>query len=133
MTHTEEIKNKFYQNLGKLFYAIAASDKIIREQEISTLKDVVRSEWLSLDDNTDEFKTDSAFQIEIVFDWLMEQNENAGKNLTEFIAFKKENEALFDEKVNKLILKTCYAIADAFSGKNTVEQQLLSELEALLK
>ena len=56
-----------YQNLGKLFYAIAAIDRVIRAKEYAKLKELVKKDWVAVDQLTDEFKTDAAFQIEIVF------------------------------------------------------------------
>ncbi len=64
----------FYQQLGKLFYAVADSDNNIQQDEINKLKKVVREEWLPIEDSVDEFGTDAAYQIEIVFDWLLENN-----------------------------------------------------------
>ena len=35
----------FYQNLGKLFYAIAAVDKTVKDKEFSTLETIIRNDW----------------------------------------------------------------------------------------
>ncbi len=68
MENTERFSVQFYQKLGKLFYAIAASDQVVRKVEHDKLKEIIKTEWLSVDDYEDDFHTDAAYQIEIVFD-----------------------------------------------------------------
>jgi len=45
----------FYQNLGKLFYAIAASDGNVRPIEFDKLKNLVKTQWLDIDELEDTF------------------------------------------------------------------------------
>lgn len=123
---------KFYQNLGKLFYAIAASDKLVKKEEIDTLKGIVEQEWVKIDDYQDEFGTDSAYQIEIIFGWLEENQPDAFLSFEEFSDFKKEHEKFFTDKINKLIWKTADAIAASFAGKNKSELIMLSKLKLIL-
>lgn len=123
---------KFYQNLGKLFYAIAASDKVIKKEEFNTLKTIVEQEWLNIDEYQDEFGTDTAYQIEIIFDWLEENQPDALGSFEDFSNFKKEHEKLFNDRINKLIWKTADAIADSFAGKNKSELIMLSKLKSIL-
>lgn len=122
---------KFYQNLGKLFYAIAAADKKVNEAEMNILKELVKKEWLAVDDIEDGFGTDAAYLIEIVFDWL-NQAPDAELHIQtyydDFIAYKKDQKHLFTKKVNQLILKTAHAIAASFSGNNKSELMLLAKL-----
>ena len=124
---------EFYQNLGKLFYSIAASDKIIRKSEIDVLRDLIQSKWLPLDDYEDEFHEDAAFQIETVFDWLESEKIKADICFNDFKLFKKENEKLFNDKRKQLIWLTSNAIANAFSGKNKSEVIVLAKLKMLLE
>ena len=125
---------QFYQKLGKLFYAIAAVDKNVREVEYEKLKEIVRSEWLAVDDFLDDFHTDAAYQIEAVFDWLLAQESiDADVWYTDFIEFKNEHKQLFPKHIKALILKTANAIAASFLGKNKSELILLARLEMDLK
>ena len=129
-----KLEIEFYQNLGKLFYAIAASDKIVRPSEIETLLELVKSEWLPLDTFEDEFQVDAAYQIETVFDWLdAEGGLSADSCFKDFKSFKAENETLFNEKRKQLIWKTSNAIANSFSGKNKSELLILAKLKMLLE
>ncbi|RED49372.1 hypothetical protein [Seonamhaeicola aphaedonensis] len=125
---------KFYQSLGRLFYAIAAADKQVRKVEFNKLKELVREQWLPLDSTEDEYHSDAAYQIEIVFDWLNnEENLNAQACYDAFINYKNEQPHLFTEEVNSLILKTGNTIANAFAGINKSELMMLANLSIELK
>ncbi|GAA4241348.1 hypothetical protein [Winogradskyella damuponensis] len=124
----------FYQNLGKLFYAIAASDGNVRPIEFDKLKNLVKTQWLDIDELEDTFGTDAAYQIEIVFDWLNEKEElNAEACFKDFIAYKKGQNHLFTPDIRRLTLKTASTIAYAFSGINKSELALLAKLDIELK
>ena len=122
----------FYQQLGKLFYGVALADKTVRIEEITKLKEIVKKEWVPIENTFNEFGDDSAYQIEIVFDWLVENDWNIGKVIPNFKIFKKEHPSLFTPQANDLILKTAKAIAVSFSGKNKSESVLITELNAVL-
>jgi len=125
---------KFYQNLGKLFYAIAAVDKNVKEEEYNKLKEIVKSEWLVIDEIEDDFHTDAAYQIEIIFDWLYEEEKlDAKLCFEEFIEYKDEQPHLFTKAIKQLILKTANAVAASFLGKNKSELIILAKLEMSLK
>lgn len=124
---------KFYQNIAKLFYAIAASDKFVKPVEFNTLKDFVKREWLPIEDTEDDYKTDAAYQIEIVFDWLTTQELDADTCFNDFIEYKNEHKYFFTDELNALILKTAAAIAMSFSRENKSELIMLAKLSMELK
>jgi hypothetical protein len=124
-----KISNRFYQSLGKLFYAVAASDNMIRTEELNQMKSMVREHWLDVDHAQDDFGTDAAFQIEIIFDWLQENETSIDKCFAEFKSFKKEHASLFSPTINALIFKTAHSIAESFAGTNQQELALLNQLE----
>lgn len=124
---------ELYENLGKLFYAIAAVDKVVREEEVQALNEIVEKEWLMVEDSRDEYGTDLGFQIEVIFDWFQENEFSAEKAYSKFELFKKDHEWLFDEELNLLIWKTAVKIATAFPGKNRSEVLMLIRLKSLLK
>jgi hypothetical protein len=134
MGKRKQMTLKFYQNLGKLFYAIAAVDKNVEAVEFAKLKELVKKQWLNLDTIEDTFGSDAAFQIEIVFDWLNTQgNLNAKSCFDDFIAYKNKQNHLFTDTVKHLILKTAHAIAASFSGINKSELIFLANLDRELK
>jgi len=130
----KELVHKFYQNLGKLFYAIAAIDGNVREEELDKLKGVVKKEWLTTNLIDDGFKKSAEQSIINTFKWLHDDNEyNAETCYNSFLTFKKEHESLFTNDINTLILITTRAIAAAFSKVNKSELILLAKLDMELK
>jgi hypothetical protein len=124
----------FYQLLGRVFYATAQADNEIHEKEIETMKQVVKDHWLALEDSLDEFGSDAAFQIEIVFDHLLENDQVVGESvLDELEEFKSSHPSLFTPEVGKMIMDTSSKIASAFAKRNKSESVFLSQLFLTLK
>jgi hypothetical protein len=123
----------FYQELSKLFYAMAAVDGTIREEELDVLKKIVKKQWYAIEHTLDEYRTDLVYCILITFDWLRENQWNMKNVIAQFSTYKKDHEALFTPAVNALILKTSYAIASAFARRNKSEMVLFSQIEAVLR
>ena len=120
---------RFYQQLGKVFYTIAAVDNTVHKEEIDKLKKIIKTEWLPLEDSHDQFGSDSAFEIEIVFDWLVANNWEHTQTLSDFEFFIKEHKSLFTEQTKSLIIKTAEAIANSFAKKNKAEHVIISQLK----
>ncbi|WP_222983868.1 hypothetical protein [Flagellimonas meishanensis] len=131
MRNSEKIGNEFYQNLGKLFYAVAMADKQVRPSEVERLRKYVRQHWLEVDNFEDEFQTDSAYQIETVFDWLEEEEKDGKDYFKDFKDFYKAHPEKFNAQVKSLIVRTAEAIASSFAGKNKSELVLIFKLKQL--
>lgn len=123
---------KLYENLGKLFYAIAAADKVIHKEEVETLEKIVKNDWVKVDDFKDEFGTDEAFYIEIMFDWMQENSPPAYQAFYEFKEFMQEHENFFTPRIRQLTWKTAESIAASFKGKQPEEETMLSKLKEIL-
>lgn len=121
-------KIKFYQNVAKLFYAVAKSDNIVTKKEIKTLKKAVKEKWLQVDETFDVFGTDTAYQIEIVFDWLHGKDATAEDCYADFIEYYYNHPYFFTSEIKRLIMETSGKIASSFSGKNKSELILLARL-----
>jgi hypothetical protein len=134
MKTKKKLNLRFYQNLGKLFYAIAVTDGSVKDVEIKKLKEIVKAEWLEVDAIEDNYNTDAAYQIEMVFDWLSSKHKLNGETcFKEFVAYKNEQQHFFTEEIKRLILKTASRIAESFSGKNKSELVILAKLDLELK
>ena len=131
MLYSERTGRQFYQSLGKLFYALAMADKNVRPGEVKKLQDDVRTYWLNLDALQDEFGTDAAYQIEIVFDWLKNEEKDSDTYFEEFTDFYKEHSEIFTPNIKSLVIRTCNDIAASFAGKNKSELILLARLQNL--
>ncbi|MGJ8744294.1 hypothetical protein [Polaribacter sp.] len=124
----------FYENLGKLFYAIAAADNVVEEVEFNVLKEIVKNKWTQVDSVDDDFHSDAAYQIETVFDWL--NNEGFSDSETcynQFIEFKEEHLSLFTPTIKSLIIKTATKIAASVADINKSELMLVARLDIDLK
>jgi hypothetical protein len=133
MLPSEKIGNEFYQSLGKLFYAVAMADKNVRPIEIERLKEDVQKYWLKVDVIEDEFGTDAGYQIEIVFDWLQEEEKESDSCFREFTDFYKEHPSKFNTAIKQLIYRTADDIASSFANKNKSELVLMAKLKLLFQ
>ncbi len=122
----------FYQRLAYLYYAVAKADQKVVPEEISKVHEVVKKDWLSVEHTEDEFGTDAAYQIDIAFDWLVEQGPSAEKAFEKFEHFITEHPDFLTGKLKKRVLRTASAVAEAFHGINKQEETLLKKLETLL-
>jgi hypothetical protein len=133
MTQTQKQGIEVYEHLGKLFYAVAMADGKVHIKELDRLKEIVTEKWLDVDDVEDRYHTDAAYQIETVFDWLLEYEKDSEECFEEFADFYQGHPALFPDSVKKLIKETAHAIANSFAGKNKAELVLLAKIGLLLK
>lgn len=133
MQENEEPELMFYQKVGELFFAIAAADKIVREEEYESLRNLVVSHWKNLENSENEFGTKAAHKIEIIFEWLDHEQANAQECYEGFRDYYEAHPELFTNQRKQLILKTANAIANAFSKKNKAELMMLSKLKLLLE
>ncbi|EDP70427.1 hypothetical protein FBALC1_06708 [Flavobacteriales bacterium ALC-1] len=134
MIKHQNTKIKFYQNLGKLFYAIAASDSVVREEEFNKLKELIKKDWFQTDIIDSDSMIEGEKAILNTFKWLNDDNEyDAETCYKSFISFKSNNKKLFNSNVNSLILKTVAKIAASFSGQNKSELIMLAKLNLEFK
>ena len=130
----QHISLQFYQNLGKIFYAIAAADRVVRDEEYTTVISLAEKYWLPEGAVLLNTKSDEKNAIIDTFKWLYEhKKEDADECYKSFISFKKSNPSIFTKDINTLILKTVGKIAACFSGQNKSELILLAKLNLELK
>lgn len=132
MDPSEKVGNELYQNLGKLFYAVAMADHKVKIKEVEKLRKDVRKYWLDVDEIEDEFGSDAAYQIEIVFDWLNNEEKEGEAYFNDFKDFYREHPSKFDTAMKLLIWRTANDIAASFAGKNKSELVVLGNLKLLL-
>jgi hypothetical protein len=122
----------FYQKLGYLFYSIAHSDRRVSAEELNTLQQIIREDWLPLDDKRDAYGSDTAYQIHIIFDFLREKDYNSESAYNVFTRYFKEHIKLFSDDVIDRIFHSANRIADSLNGRNKSELQALARLHLLL-
>jgi hypothetical protein len=133
MKRKNETMVRLYQLLGRVFYAAAQADSVIRAEEISALKQIVKEVWLDVDETFDDFQSDSAHQIEIVFDYLLEDEIQVEDALEQLKEFKKIHSSLFTVEVSNLIMETAHRIISAFAKRNKSELIFMSQLQLIIE
>ncbi|MEL0456013.1 hypothetical protein WJN01_07235 [Flavobacteriaceae bacterium SZ-1-7] len=132
MKPINNLPKHFYQNLGKLFYAIAAADNMVNKTEISELKKFVHEHWLAVGEAHGSIEN-LVNQIELIFDEANSKKLSPERCFSDFVAYKKEHKSLFTNDIKNLILKTASAMANAFSSLNKSELIILAKLDLELK
>lgn len=134
MKTQEDIIIDFYQNLGKLFYAIAATDKKVHPAEVTKLQELVEKYWLDVSVIEDVHYKDGANKIVLFFQTLNNEGKLSAKTcFKDFVTYKNENKHLFTDNLKRLIIKTATEMAYAFSGLNKSELIVLAKLDIELK
>ncbi|MEH6408084.1 MAG: hypothetical protein V7767_12450 [Leeuwenhoekiella sp.] len=133
MESTQDLGVEFYDILGKLFYAVAASDGIVSASEIKSLERMVRSHWICMEEVTDLFSNCLPKQIVQCFERARFKKLDVYECLEEFKYFKLENPQLFMPDVNKLIWSTANVIAHCYPGFNESEAVVLTKLQEVLE
>lgn len=130
-----DIKTRAYQEIGKLLFAVAFADKKIHPNEVKQLQETYRKAWLHKDHTADEYGEEATHQIEIVFDYLIEDHENfdALEIFDEFEEFKNAHPSFFTTALKKRILDSAIAIADSYAGVNKSEMVTIAKISEILK
>ncbi len=131
MKPSEEMLLRLYHKLGKLFYAVAAADNTVHKEEALKLYEIVKKEWVPVEDSNDAYGTDAAFQIITAFDLLNDQMAASKSCLHQFEEFYQSHKYLFTPTIKQLTLRTADAIARAFNRKNKAEFQVIHQIQKL--
>lgn len=129
MDKNDALTSQFFENLGKLFYAVAASDKKVEAIEINTLKEILKSQWLTLD----FVDFDNLKQVVLAFDELLKEHQSTEALYQNFVIYKNKEKHLFTSTIKRLILQTTNAISSSFSGRNKSELIMLARLDLEFK
>lgn len=124
---------RIYEHAGYLFYAVAAADGAVKDAEIATINDLIKKEWLPLEDSTDQFGTDSAHYISITFDNLLDRGVPPDEAFASFKGYFDEHHAAFTDNIRRKLYTTAAAIAKAFAGENKAESGYIKELKKIMK
>ncbi|MEM6719894.1 MAG: hypothetical protein AAF611_11285 [Bacteroidota bacterium] len=118
----------FYQQLGKLFYAMALADKKIKKAEFETMKKEIALLSVSEKYRISEATIDIEHQITSTFKILYFDKVTVEDSYADFVTFKRQHESLFTPEIKKAILKIAGKIAASFSDVNKSELILLAKL-----
>lgn len=122
----------FYQKLGYLFYSVAASDGHVAAEEKKMLHAMVLEDWVNLEESRDEFGTDNAYQVEVLFDFLVEKEFPGERAYEVFEHYFKNHLELFTPEVTDRIYHTAGRIAASFHSMNKKELNSITRLHLLM-
>lgn len=129
MKHTD-INTELFEHLGKLFYAVAAIDRELHEDETLRLKKEIEKFWKP---QFSEAPYSMAYYIWHAFEHARSSDNTAEEAYEEFIDYFKESPQEFSEEVKNLTMDTANAIAAAYADKNKSELILLAKLKLLFE
>lgn len=125
-------QRKFYSELGKLLYAIAAVDGHIHATEAATLKRVVSEQLVPQEAAMDHFGTDQAYITEFEFDVQVEREEPPDEAFASFITYYCQHKERVCAEQKALVLRVASTVAHAVHGAQAKELKLLRELKRRL-
>lgn len=127
------IFQNFYQELGKLLYAVAKADGTVSKNEVKAMHDSVLLDIVPLEDSTDEFGTDAAHYVEMQFETLEVNNADPDECFQSFIDYVKDHHTAFNNELKELIINVSEKVANSYYGTNSKEQKLLNQLKEKLR
>lgn len=122
------IYKNFYSEVGKLLYALAKADGSITAEEIKAIHQLVLKDLVPLEASTDEFGTDSAFYVEMEFDFLNENFYDPDVAFNSFITYVDDHYSAFDEHLKSAILNVATTLFNSFHGTNIKDHNYLVKL-----
>lgn len=133
METNEELGNAFYENLGKLFYALAAADNIVANNEFECLTKMVKTEWTCHSQLKEKFETASPLKILKTFDMCRYKKYDAEICLNEFKVFREKYPDIFTPAINRQIWSTAKIMAHCFPGINKSEVVMMAKIHGILE
>jgi hypothetical protein len=122
-----------YEQIGNLFYAIAA-DQHIKPLEIAELKLLVNRDWLPRNTKDSEPMVSSeAHAILVMMDSLQGNNVSPSDAYKEFSAFYALHPEVFSKELKKQIFETASDIVKIFAADNTSGNKHFAELKSMLQ
>jgi len=122
------IYKNFYSEVGKLLYALAKADGSIPPEEIKAIHQLVLKDLVPLENSTDEFGTDSAFYVEMEFDYLNENFYDADVAFNSFISYVEDHYSAFDEHLKSAILNVAETLFNSFHETNIKDHNYILKL-----
>lgn len=122
----------FYEELGKLVYAIALADESITPAERETIGKMITERLLHKERDTDRYGTNEAWITEFSFETSEENGLSAEDALGQFMDYIREyKEEISEDEIN-LCIKMADQLADAFHHINKKENKMLVTLRSFL-
>lgn len=127
----ENFKREIFEQLGNLFYALAA-DQQISPMESGELKMLLRKDWLTEPSHASDDKvSEAAHLIGLTIDSLQNQKVAAGDAYRMFSAFYKKHQEQFSYALKQKVMETAESIVKIFPAHGRKSDRV-KELKTLL-
>lgn len=126
------IYKNFYSEVGKLLYALAKADGSITPEEIKAIHQLVLKDLVPLESSTDEFGTDSAFYVEMEFDFLKENPIDEELAFNSFLDYVKDHYSAFDETLKEAVFRVANTLTRSFHETNIKDHYMIEKLKTVL-
>jgi hypothetical protein len=126
------IYKNFYSEVGKLLYALAKADGSIAPEEIRAIHKLVLEDLVPLESSTDEFGTDSAFYVEMEFDYLNENFYDPEVAFNSFVDYVEDHYTAFDENLKEVVFNVAETLTDSFHETNIKDHYMILKLKEVL-
>lgn len=113
---------KFYELIGKICYAAAKADSVIKVDEINKMNDLLMDYW-----------ADNYQPISDEFYRCINENYNSKEIITDIKVHKQLNPDLYSNVMTDQIMETAYKIVASYSGTNKSEIVFISQLRNVLE
>ena len=126
---------QYYKELGKMVYAVAITDGVIKQEETDALHSFVQKK-LALEERTiDSSGMNEAFYVDFEFENSAETNLNKTEAIKSYIKFTHNNCEPGDEDLIGRSVKLLETVAEAYSRNREKEvvQLIKSELTEISK
>ena len=119
---------RLYSEIGKLLYAIAASDQHITNPEKQQLHAFIQR-YLGNVKQLDQFGTPVSYYLEIEFEFLEEELVSPEDAIQSFVDYIEEHYSAIDLKQIEMIREMAWEIANSFKKINQKENKMIKRME----
>jgi hypothetical protein len=118
---------QYYKELGKVVYAVAITDGVIKQEEIETLHDFVQKDLANNESATDSSGMNEAFYVDFEFENSINNNLEIPPAIKSFANFIHNNYEPGDEVLIRRSVKLLDVVADAYTRKK--EKELVLQIK----
>src|ERR1700745_2330572 len=112
---------QYYKELGKVVYAVAITDGVIKQEEIDALHEFVQKDLANNEPTTDSSGMNEAFYVDFEFENSIKTNLEIPAAIRSFSNFIHNNYEPGDEALVRRSVKLLEVVADAYTRKKEKE------------
>lgn len=120
---------EFYSELGKLIYALVKANGKVSLKEEEVLHKIVTEELVPNEKDHDEYGTDSAYYVEMEFEFLKENLVDPKDAFQSFIDYVSDHHTAFNVRLRTITINLATRISESYYGINRYEKEMLIKLK----